>query len=58
MAAAMQRMGNVAAKAASGDMDVASQAVDLSQAKVQMQANAAVMRASNEMMGTLLDIIA
>ena len=58
MAAAMQRLDTTASKAASGDTDIAAQAVDLAQAKIQMRANVAVVRATNEMMGTLLDILA
>ncbi len=58
MAAAMTRLNDVAAQTASGDVDMASQAVDLARAKTQLRANAAVLRATNEMMGTLLDVVA
>ncbi len=54
----MTRLNDVAAQTASGDVDMASQAVDLARAKTQLRANAAVLRATNEMMGTLLDVVA
>ncbi len=57
MAAAMTRLNDVASQAASGDVDMASQAVGLARAKTQLRASAAVLRATNEMMGTLLDVV-
>jgi flagellar basal body rod protein FlgC len=57
MSAAMSRMNGVASKVASGDMDVAGQAVTMAEAKISMRANAAVIRTTNQMMGTLLDIL-
>ena len=57
MTLAMNQLGGVAAKAAAGDMDVSTQAVELAQAKTTMRANVAVVRAADQMMGTLLDIL-
>lgn len=58
---ASERLAKVAAGSASGSGDagdLAAGAVDLSAARVQMAASVAVMRASNEMLGTLLDVMA
>jgi hypothetical protein len=52
------RLERVAVAQASGTDDLAAGAADLSAARVQMSASVAVMRASNEMLGTLLDIMA
>lgn len=56
-----ERLEGVAVARASGGADVgdlATGATDMVAARVQMSASVAVMRASNEMLGTLLDIMA
>jgi hypothetical protein len=58
LASATDRLEKVAVATASGSGDLAAGAADLSAARVQMSASVAVMRASNEMLGTLLDIMA
>ena len=60
MQSAGDRLGRVATARASesGDADVAAGAAEMGAARVQMAASVAVMRASNQMLGTLLDIMA
>jgi len=53
-----ERLERVAVARASGSDDVAAGAAEAGAARVQMSASVAVMRASNEMLGTLLDIMA
>lgn len=55
---AVDRMSAVAEQTASGNADLIAAATDMSAARVQMAASVAVVRASNEMLGTLLDVMA
>jgi hypothetical protein len=61
LADAGERLAKVAAGRASGSGeagDLAAGAAELTGARVQMAVSVAVMRATNEMLGTLLDVMA
>jgi hypothetical protein len=57
MTSAISRVDRAAAETTAGG-DIVDAATDMSAAKVQMAASVAVVRASNQMLGTLLDIMA
>ena len=58
LASAGDRLERLAARTASGDGSAVATVGDASAARVQMAASVAVARAANEMMGTLLDLMA
>ena len=53
----MNRMSATASKVASGDSDIAKDATDMKEAQTAVRANVAVVRATDKMMGTLLDMV-
>lgn len=55
---ATEALDAAAVKTAGGDIDSVDGAAALVGARVQMAASVAVMRASNEALGTLIDLIA
>ena len=55
---ASDRLERLAVRTASGDVDAVANVGDATVARVQMAASVAVARAANDMMGTLLDIMA
>lgn len=58
IASAVQRFGASASRTAARPFDdLAGESVERMQAKTAVQANAAVLRAADEMTGTLLDIL-
>lgn len=58
IADASARFERLAARTASGESDPAEVAGEAAATRVQMAASVAVARAANDMMGTLLDILA
>jgi hypothetical protein len=58
MTSAADRLATYATRTAAGEDDAVAGAGEIASAKLQMAASVAVARTANELMGTLLDIMA